>query len=162
MTHGINAHETASYTVQTGASRGRDVYPSVGACLAVQRIRRRLQRLLPPYIVLTEEQGRFPDAAFWLRYMPFATGGDPRRLASPWKESPPGISEQRQKAAASCSTSWKRWGAPARRSAVAASAQAEDQAYELILATPARSSISRRKRRDAERYGRNTFGQSCL
>jgi hypothetical protein len=32
MTHGVNSHETASYTVQTGRpSGGREVFPSVGA-----------------------------------------------------------------------------------------------------------------------------------
>ena len=36
MTHGVNAHETASYTVQTGRpSGGRDVYPSVGAVVSL-------------------------------------------------------------------------------------------------------------------------------
>src|SRR5581483_8099316 len=35
MTHGVNAHETASYTMQTGRiSGGRDVYPSVGAVVS--------------------------------------------------------------------------------------------------------------------------------
>ena len=34
--------------------------------------------LLPPYIVLTELQGRFSEAGFLgQRYKPFATGGDP-------------------------------------------------------------------------------------
>src|ERR1700733_10550549 len=36
MTHGVYAHETASYTVQTGRmSGGRDVYPSVGAVVSL-------------------------------------------------------------------------------------------------------------------------------
>src|SRR6516164_10499189 len=35
MTHGVYAHETASYTVQTGRmSGGRDVYPSAGAVVS--------------------------------------------------------------------------------------------------------------------------------
>ena len=34
MTHGINAHETASYIVQTGRRPGRLVYPSVGAVVS--------------------------------------------------------------------------------------------------------------------------------
>ena len=34
--------------------------------------------LIPPYIVLTEPQGRFSEAGFLgSRYKPFATGGDP-------------------------------------------------------------------------------------
>jgi hypothetical protein len=36
MTHGINAHETAAYMVQTGRMPGgRDVYPSVGAVVSL-------------------------------------------------------------------------------------------------------------------------------
>ncbi|RKY11504.1 MAG: DUF1501 domain-containing protein, partial [Planctomycetota bacterium] len=35
MTHGINAHETASYMVQTGRKPGRLVYPSVGAVVSL-------------------------------------------------------------------------------------------------------------------------------
>jgi len=31
MTHGVNAHETASYIVQTGREPGRQVFPSAGA-----------------------------------------------------------------------------------------------------------------------------------
>ena len=34
--------------------------------------------LIPPYIVLTQPQGRFSEAGFLgSRYKPFATGGDP-------------------------------------------------------------------------------------
>ena len=45
MTHGVNAHETASYTVQTGrASGGRDVFPSAGAVVSLlQGVQRRVQ-----------------------------------------------------------------------------------------------------------------------
>src|SRR5512144_1466315 len=36
MTHGVNAHETASYTVQTGRpAGGRFVFPSVGAVVSL-------------------------------------------------------------------------------------------------------------------------------
>ena len=36
--------------------------------------------LLPPYVILTQSQGRFSEAGFLgPRYMPFATGGDPSR-----------------------------------------------------------------------------------
>ena len=80
MTHGINGHETASYIAQTGRPPGgRLVYPGVGA---VSRCFKGYDAgytgLIPPYIVLTEPQGRFFEAGFLgLRYKPFATGGDP-------------------------------------------------------------------------------------
>ena len=36
--------------------------------------------LIPPYVVLTELQGRFSEAGFLgPRFQPFATGGDPAR-----------------------------------------------------------------------------------
>ena len=80
MTHGVSAHETASYMVQTGRpSGGRDVYPSVGAVVSLFKgIEAGYRGLIPPYIVLTELQGRFSEAGFLgNRYKPFATGGDP-------------------------------------------------------------------------------------
>ena len=45
MTHGIYAHETASYTVQTGRiAGGHDVYPSVGAVVSLFKgLQRRIQ-----------------------------------------------------------------------------------------------------------------------
>ena len=92
MTHGVNAHETASYTVQTGrASGGRDVFPSAGAVVSLFKgYNAGYKGLIPPYIVLTEPQGRFSEAGFLgNRYKPFATGGDPPRPASPSKASSP-------------------------------------------------------------------------
>src|SRR5512140_341303 len=80
MTHGVNAHETASYTVQTGRiSGGRDVYPGAGAVVSLFKgYDAGYKGLIPPYIVLTEPQGRFSEAGFLgSRFKPFATGGDP-------------------------------------------------------------------------------------
>src|SRR3954462_9077771 len=63
MTHGVNAHETASYTVQTGRMPGgHDVYPSVGAVVSLYKgYAAGYKGLIPPYIVLTEPQGRFSE-----------------------------------------------------------------------------------------------------
>src|SRR5438067_1490800 len=80
MTHGVNAHETASYTMQTGrVSGGRDVYPSAGAVVSLFKgYNAGYKGLIPPYIVLTQPQGRFSEAGFLgSRYKPFSTGGDP-------------------------------------------------------------------------------------
>ena len=55
--------------------------------------------LIPPYVVLTEPQGRFSEAGFLgARYKPFATGGDPAQ--TPFAVEgvvAPGITDQRQK-----------------------------------------------------------------
>src|SRR5688500_10686555 len=80
MSHGVNAHETAAYTVQTGRpAGGRDVFPGVGAIVSLFKgYDTGYRGLLPPYIVLTELQGRFSESGFLgQRYKPFATGGDP-------------------------------------------------------------------------------------
>ena len=79
MTHGINSHETASYMVQTGHKPGRLVYPCVGAVVSLFKgYDHGYKGIVPPYIVLTQPQGRFSEAGFLgPRYKPFATGGDP-------------------------------------------------------------------------------------
>ena len=54
--------------------------------------------LIPPYIVLTQPQGRFSEAGFLgIRYKPFATGGDPNagRFAVEGIVAP-GISDEQQ------------------------------------------------------------------
>jgi hypothetical protein len=55
--------------------------------------------LIPPYVVLTEPQGRFSEAGFLdNRYKPFATGGNPAQ--TPFAVEgvvAPGITEQRQR-----------------------------------------------------------------
>src|ERR1035438_10822931 len=80
LTHGLYAHETASYTVQTGRiAGGHDVYPSVGAVVSLFKgYNAGYKGLIPTYIVLTEPQGRFSEEGFLgSRYKPFSTGGDP-------------------------------------------------------------------------------------
>src|ERR1039457_4660958 len=82
MTHGNNGHETASYMVQTARpSGGRDVYPCAGAVVSLFKgYNAGYRGLIPPYIVLTEPQGRFSEAGFLgSRFQPFATGGDPAK-----------------------------------------------------------------------------------
>ena len=66
--------------VQTGRAPGdRLVYPGVGAVVSLFKgYDAGYKGLIPPYIVLTEPQGRFSEAGFLgPRYKPFATGGDP-------------------------------------------------------------------------------------
>src|SRR5689334_15744452 len=100
MTHGVNAHETASYTVQTGRqSGGRDVYPCAGAVVSLFKgYEAGYRGLIPPYVVLTGPQGRFSEAGFLgSRYKPFATGGDPGQSKFIVEGVvAPGISDERQ------------------------------------------------------------------
>jgi hypothetical protein len=101
MTHGSGGHETAAYMVQTARSPGgRDVYPCAGAVVSLFRgYNAGYKGLIPPYIVVTQPQGRFSEAGFLgTRYKPFATGGDPGR--TPFVVEgvvAQGVTEQRQK-----------------------------------------------------------------
>jgi hypothetical protein len=168
MTHGINAHETAAYIVQTGRTPGdRLVYPSVGA--VVSRFKgydAGYKGLIPPYIVLTEPQGRFSEAGFLgSRYKPFATGGDPARIPFVVEGVvAPGISERRQRDRRDLLSKLNTLGrARAGDAELAASDQAQTQAYDLILGDGAKVfDLSQEKPETREAYGATTFGQSCL
>jgi hypothetical protein len=168
MTHGVNAHETASYTVQTGhPTGGRYVYPSAGAVVSLFKgYNAGYTGLIPPYIVMTEPQGRFSEAGFLgSRYQPFATGGDPaqERFAVEGIVLP-GVSDQRQQARRRLLDELDVLGRALRDTGeLAAWNDAGRQAYELILGDGAKVfDLSQEKAEVRERFGRNTFGQSCL
>ena len=168
MTHGNNGHETASYMVQTArAQGGREVFPSVGAVVSLFKgAQAGYKGLLPPYMVLTEPQGRFSEAGFLgARYKPFATGGDPgqSRFAMEGVVAP-GISDQRQRDRRELRHQLDTLdhAMPGDTQLVAAE-QCEKQAYDLILGDAGKVfDLSQEKDELRERYGRNTFGQSCL
>jgi len=168
MTHGNNGHETASYMVQTArAQGGREVFPSVGAVVSLFKGAQAGYRgLLPPYIVLTEPQGRFSEAGFLgARYKPFATGGDPgqSRFAVEGIVAP-GITDQRQRDRRELHHQLDTLEhAMPGDTQLAASEQCEKQAYDLILGDAGKVfDLSQEKDELRERYGRSTFGQSCL
>jgi hypothetical protein len=168
MTHGINAHETASYMVQTGRPPGgRDVYPGVGAVVSLFKgYNAGYKGLIPPYVVLTQPQGRFSEAGFLgSRYKPFATGGDPAQARFAVEGIvAQGISDQRQQARREYLHKLDTLGHVMQGDAqLEASEQAEQQAYELILGDAGKVfDLSQEKDELRDRYGRNTFGQSCL
>ncbi|MBI4615544.1 MAG: DUF1501 domain-containing protein, partial [Planctomycetes bacterium] len=99
MTHGVNAHETASYVTLTGRTPGRLVYPSAGAVVSLFKgYDHGYKGVVPPYVVLTTPQGRFSEEGFLgERHKPFATGGDPNRPRFEVEGIvPPGITDERQ------------------------------------------------------------------
>jgi hypothetical protein len=168
MTHGVNGHETASYMVQTArASGGRDVYPCAGAVVSLFKgYNADYHGLIPPYIVLTEPQGRFSEEGFLgSRYQPFATGGDPAK--TPFAVEgvvSASITENRQKGRRELlhKLDCLPRVLPA-NSELAASAQCEKEAYDLILGDAGKVfDLTQEKDDLRDRYGRNTFGQSCL
>lgn len=167
MTHGINGHETASYRVQTGHNPGRLVYPSAGAVVSLFKgMDAGYKGLAPPYVVLTETQGRFSESGFLgQRYKPFATGGDPAR--TPFVVEgivAEGISDQRQRDRRAFLHQLDTLGRampedPRFRQLDAC----ENAAYDLMFGD-VRNLFDLGKETDEvrDRYGRNTFGQSCL
>jgi hypothetical protein len=168
VSHGVNAHETASYMVQTGhVSGGRDVFPSVGAIVSLFKgYNAGYKGLIPPYIVITEPQGRFSEAGFLgSKFKPFATGGDPgqARFAVEGVVAQ-GVSDQRQQARrdylGKLDTLSRLLPSDPQ---IKASKEAEEQAYDLILGDAGKVfDLSQEKDDVRDRYGKNTFGQSCL
>jgi hypothetical protein len=168
MTHGIYAHETASYAVQTGRKPGeRLVYPCTGAVVSLFKGKdTSAGNLIPPYIVLTQPQGRFSENGFLPeRYRPFATGGDPAQARFAVEGIvAPGVSDQRQKDRRQLLQQLNTLEhAMQDDSSIKALDQAESQAYELILGDAGKVfDLTQEKDEMRDRYGRNTFGQSCL
>ena len=168
MTHGINGHETASYVVQTGRKPGkRDVYPCAGAVVSLKKgYDAGYKGLLPPYIVLTSPQGRFSEAGFLgQRYKPFATGGDPNR--NPFTVEgiiTKGISDKRQKTRRQLLTSLDTLGQQITGDPLLAqSEKSQQEAYDMILGEGRKVfDLTKEPSELRTRYGRNTFGQSCL
>jgi len=168
MTHGNNAHEIATYMVQTGRPAGeRLVYPCVGAVVSFFKGHQAGYRgQLPPYVVLTEPQGRASEGGFLgAKYKPFATGGDPAK--TPFEVEgivAPGITDaqQRQRREWLDQLNTLRRAAPD-TPAMKALARSEDEAYDIIFGGGAKMfDLSTEKDELRERYGKNTFGQSCL
>jgi len=169
MTHGVNAHETASYIVQTGRKSGDGlVYPCVGAVVArFKGYDAGYKGLIPPYVVLTKPQGRFSEAGFMgSRYKPFATGGDPGSKTRFVVEGvvAEGITEERQRARRELLHTMDLLGAAAPQDPrVEAMGRTEKEAYDLILGNAGKVfDLAEEKDDLRDRYGRSTFGQSCL
>jgi len=168
MTHGLNAHETASYTVQTGRlSGGHTSFPNVGAVVSYFRgYRAGYKSLIPPYIVLTEPQGRFSECGFLgPQYKPFATGGDPAQTRFAVEGViVPGVSDQRQRDRRNLLHQMDSLGHALKDDPqVADLSRTEQEAYELILGDAGKVfDLSEEKDELRDRYGRTTFGQSCL
>ena len=167
MTHGIYAHETASYAVQTGRKPGeRMVYPCAGAVVSLLKGKDAASGgLIPPYIVLTQPQGRFAENGFLPeRYRPFATGGVPAqaRFAVEGVVAQ-GVTDKRQQDRRQLLHQLNTLEKAAQDAAWKDLDQAERQAYELILGDAGKVfDLTQEKDEMRDRYGRNTFGQSCL
>ncbi|HEY3396942.1 MAG TPA: DUF1501 domain-containing protein [Armatimonadota bacterium] len=168
MTHGSNAHETASYLMQTGHQPGGEVlYPSVGAVVSLFKgYDNGYTGLIPPYIVLTQPQGRFAEDGFLgPRYKPFATGGDPNAARFEVQGVvAAGMTEQRQRDRRALLHSLDTLGQDLPGNSEFAQVDGcEAKAYDLILGDAGKVfDLSGEPAALRDQYGRNTFGQSCL
>ncbi len=167
MTHGLNGHEKASYCVQTGHKPGRLVYPCAGAVFSLFKgYDRGYRGPVPPYIVLTEPQGRFSEAGFLgPKHKPFPTGGDPN--ADPFVVEgiiSGDISDERQLKRRQLLHNLDSLGrALPENEIVRLMDQGEKNAYEMMFGDARRVfDLNTEDDRLRDRYGRNTFGQSCL
>lgn len=168
MTHRNNGHETAAYIMQTGHMPGeRLAYPCIGAVFALFKgYNAGYKGIIPPYVVLTQPQGRFSEAGFLgAKCKPFATGGDPN--AGRFEVEgvvARGIADNRQKSRRDLlgKMNTLRHAMPDNPQ-LAQSLEAEEQAYNLILGKGKEVfDLSLEKPELRDRYGRNTFGQDCL
>jgi hypothetical protein len=154
--------------VQTGRKPGgRIVYPSAGAVVSYFRgYRAGYKGLIPPYIVLTRPQGRFSEAGFLgNRYKPFATGGKPARTPFALEGVvATGVTEDQQRARRKLLGDLDTLGkAVGTDPGLEELRQAETQAYDLVLGDAGKVfDLSLEDRTMREKYGMNSFGQSCL
>jgi len=167
MTHGNNGHETASYITQTGREPGRIVNPCLGAVVSnFKGYDNGYKGVVPPYIVLTRPQGRFSEAGFLgQKYKPFATGGDPNR--NPFAVEgvvAQGISDSRQHSRRDLLNSLDLLGKKSPNSESFKKFNAcEEDAYKMMFGDAKKLfDLSTETDEMRKRYGRNTFGQSCL
>jgi hypothetical protein len=168
MSHGNNAHETAAYIAQTGRDPAdRLVYPGIGAVVSLFKgYDRGYQGLVPPYVVLTAPVGRFSETGFLgPRYRAFVTGGDPnqKRFAVEGVVAE-GVSDERQRDRRELLHDLDLLGKDVPGSSrFEQFDRCEKAPYDLILGEAGKVfDLSSEKDAMRDRYGRNTFGQSCL
>jgi hypothetical protein len=176
MTHGNNGHETAAYLTQTGRRPGdRLVYPCAGAVVSLFKgYDTGYKGLLPPYVILTQSQGRFSEAGFLgPRYLPFATGGDPSQpVFAVEGVVSQGISDKQQKDRRDLLRKLDTFGRNVKgNTALTTFYKSEEQAYDMIVGDGAKAfDLSSEDAALRSRYGHmpwsetalTRFGQACL
>jgi len=169
MTHFTRAHETASYIMLTGTlPSGELVYPSMGAVVALKKAYEGgYQGALPPYIAITRPPGRFNSAGFLdARCSPFATGGNPgaRDFRVDGIVPASGMTTERLKERRALLESLDALAGRAELDAALREMDANQRkAYDLILGEAKEAfDLSAESDDLRDRYGRTTFGQSCL
>ncbi len=166
MTHRNNGHETAAYLMQTGHTPGERIsYPSIGAVFSYFK-KKDYKGLIPPYIVLTQPQGRFSEEGFLgPLYKPFATGSDPNAQRFEVEGIVArGITDDRQRSRKELLEKMDLLSrVTSETPSIKEAQEAKRAAYELILGSGKEVfNLSKEKDELRDRYGRHTFGQDCL
>ena len=165
MTHPTNAHETATYLMQTGRMPGDGItYPAIGAVIAMMKSREYTGKL-PPYIAIPTNKGRFSENGFLNeRFRPLATGGNPaaQRFQVDGYVPPGGLSPQQIKDRNELRKKLDNLGVPAPQLFAdfdAAGAEAE----EIMTGDAARAfDLNQEPEEIRNLYGRNMMGQTFL
>ena len=168
MTHPHFGHETATYLMQTGRTPGGgEVYPAIGAVIAMMKAKG-YKGDLPPFVILTSEKGRFSELGFLSeRYAPLVTGGNPNqwRFIVDGIVPPGGLTDEEVDGRFGLLGELDTY----RRTGVQPSAALEEfvsagnAARKIIKGDAARTfDLSLESNETRARYGRTPFGQSLL
>ncbi|HYW79251.1 MAG TPA: DUF1501 domain-containing protein, partial [Thermoguttaceae bacterium] len=169
MTHPSNAHETATYMIQTGTPPSSGlVYPSIGAVVSLKKgYEAGYTGDLPPYITVPSLLGRFSEEGFLgANYKPFATGGDPnaKTFNVQGLVPPGGMTPERLKQRRGLLETVDAFATEKERAGLFETVDTyQEKAYGLILGEAKQAfDLSQEKDELRDKYGRNRFGQSCL
>ncbi len=168
MTEPSNAHETASYITQTGRLPGRLSYPCVGAVVSLFKgYDHGYTGKAPPYVVMTRPQGRFSPSGFLGRTGTRPSAPAAIRTATPFAVEGivlPGVTDEQQHERRNLLHSLDTLGRDMPDSApLEAMDKAEAGAYDMMFGdTRKLFDLTEETKETRDKYGRNTFGQSCL
>ena len=168
MTHPHRGHETATYLMQTGRNPGGGkVYPAIGAVIAMFK-RKEYKGDVPPYVILTVPKGRFSEVGFLSEeFSPLVTGGNPnaQRFVVDGIVPPGGLGKEEQAARFGMLEELDTFGknVPAGLPVMHEFNSAGKDARRVIEGDGAKVfDLSLESAETRDRYGRTTFGQSCL
>jgi hypothetical protein len=162
-------HETAAYTVATGAlPSGEMVYPSMGAVTSLKKgYEAGYQGGLPPYITLTTPLPWFSDTGFLgTKYQTFATFGDPndKGFRVQGLAMAGGLTDKRLEARRTLLQSVDTLAKEMDQEPAFREIDGFHQkAYSMVLGDAKKAfDMSQEKDEVRNKYGRNYFGQCCL
>ena len=167
MTHPYAGHETATYLMQTGRKPGGGrVFPAIGAVIAMFK-RKEYKGDIPPYVILTIPKGRFSEVGFLSEeYNPLVTGGNPNAetFVVDGIVPPGGLTKEQQARRFELFEGLDTFGKiNAGNPQLADFAAAGTGARRIIEGDGAKVfDLSLESNEMRNRYGRTTFGQSCL